>query len=52
VAIIQKHIVKRGKRTVVHQFFLGKNDEKLVAAWRLEFDEIRRTFDVRSFTSV
>jgi hypothetical protein len=52
VAVIQKHIVKRGKRTAVHQFFRAKDDEKLVAAWRLELNEIRLAFDVRSFTSV
>jgi hypothetical protein len=52
MAVIQKHIVKRGKRTAVHQFFRAKDDEKLVAAWRLELDGIRLAFDVRSFTSV
>ena len=47
--MIQKHIVKRGKRTVFPQFFRAMDDEKLVAAWGSDLDEILRVFDVRSF---
>ena len=50
VAVIQKYIVKRGKRTIVPQFFRGKGDEELFASWESDFDEIRRVFDVRYFT--
>ena len=50
--MVQKHIVKRGKRTPVHKFFRAKNDEKLVATWRLDLDKICRVFDVRPFPPV
>lgn len=49
--MIQEHIVKREKRTFVHQFFHAKNSKMVVAGWRLDLDEIRRVFTVRSFTS-
>ena len=52
MAVIQKHILRRGKRAIVPQFFRAKDDEKLVAAWRLDLDEIRRVFDVRPFTFI
>ena len=52
MATIQKHVVNRGKRTNFRQFFRAKDDEKLACAWRLDFDEIRRVFDVRSFASI
>ena len=48
--MIQKHIVKHGKRTVVHKYFRSKDDENLIATWRLDLDKIRGIFDVRSFT--
>ena len=50
--MIQHHIVKRGKRPIYRQFFHAKDDEKLVAAWSSDLDEIRRVFEVRSFTPV
>lgn len=50
--MIQKHIVKRGKRSIVHQIFHPKKDEKLVAAWKLDLDKIRHAFDVRFLTCV
>ena len=52
MAVIQHHIVKRGKRPIYRQFFHAKDDEKLVAAWSSDLDEIRRVFEVRSFTPV
>ena len=52
MTVIQKHITKRGKRTIVHRLFRSKDDEQLVATWTLDLDEIRRVFDVRSFASV
>ena len=52
VAAIQQHIIKRGsKRAKVREIFQPKDDKKLVAAWNLDFDEIRRVFEVHSFTS-
>ena len=47
VAVIQKHIVGRGKRTIFRQLFHAKDDGKLVAAWRLDLDQIRLVFEVR-----
>ena len=44
--MIQKHIVKRGKRFDFPQVFHTKGDETLLAAWRLELEKIRRVFDV------
>ena len=44
--MIQTHIIKRGKRSNFHQFFHTKDDEKLLATWRSDLDEIRRVFDV------
>ena len=52
MATIQKHIVKRGKRVALRRFIFSKENEKLIATWRLDLDEICRVFDVRSFTSV
>ena len=51
VAAIQQHIIKRGKRAIFRQFFQEKDDKKLVAAWNLDFDDIRRAFEVGPFTS-
>jgi hypothetical protein len=51
VAAIQKHIVKRGKRTGFRKVFHANHDENAIAAWRLEFEKIRRVFGVRSFAS-
>ena len=50
MAVIQKHIIKCGKRTIVHKYFRSKEDEQLVATWRLNLDDIRRVFDVRLLT--
>ena len=48
--MIQKYVVRRGKRTIVPQLFRAKDDKKSVTAWRSDLDEIRRVFEVRSFT--
>ena len=54
--MIQKYIVKRAKRTIFHKifrrFFYAKEDEKAVAAWRLDLDGILRVFNVRPLTRV
>ena len=50
VALIQKHIVKRGKRVIFYKHFGSKDDESLIATWRLDLDMIRGVFDVRSLT--
>ena len=52
LSVIQRHIIKRGKRSIFRRFFRPKKNEKLVATWRLELEKIRHVFDVRSFTSV
>ena len=52
VAVIQKHILKRGKRTIVRKLFRPKNNKKLVAAWKFDLDEILGVFEVRLFSSV
>lgn len=51
VAEIQKHIIKRGKRSVLTRPLRAKDYEEAITAWRLELDKIRRIFEVRSFTS-
>ena len=52
MAEIQKNIIKRGKRSVFSRPFRAGHDEEAIAAWRLDFDKIRRTFEVRTFTCV
>lgn len=47
--MIQKHIVNRGKRTVIRQFFHLKQHEDVVAGWRSDLGKIRRVFQMRSF---
>ena len=51
-AVIQQHVVKRGKRTLVRQLFHTKNDENAVAGWKLDLDRICRVFTVGSSVSV
>ena len=50
MSVIQKSIIKRGKRSIVHQFLSANNDGKMIATWKLDLDLIRRVFDVRVFT--
>ena len=47
---IEKNIIKRGKRNVLSRQFRARDDEKAIAAWKLELDKIRQVFEVRSFT--
>ena len=49
---IQRYIVKRGKRNTISRFFHAKNDREVIAAWKLDLNEIRHVFNVRSITSV
>ena len=49
---IQRNIIKRGKRNVFSRQFHARDNEKVIAAWRLDLDEIRRVFEVRSFTRI
>ena len=51
IPLIRKHIVKRGKQPIFRGFFRAKHDEKAVATWTLDLDEIHHVFDVRPFTS-
>ena len=51
MAEIQRHIARRKKRNLLSRFLHAKDDEKLIAAWKLDIDRIRRVFDVGSFTS-
>ena len=52
MAVIQKHIVKRGKRTIFRQLLRPEDNGKLAAAWRLDLDEINHALDVRYFVPV
>ena len=52
VVEIQRHIVKRGKRSVFSRPFHTKDDSKAIAAWRSDLDRIRRDFEVREVPSL
>ena len=47
---IERNIIKRCKRNVLSRQFRARDDEKAIAAWKLELDKIRQVFEVRSFT--
>jgi len=46
VTEIQEKIVKWGKRNAISQFLHTKNDEKMIATWRLELTRILQVFNV------
>ena len=46
---IERNIIKRGKRNALSRQFRARDDEKAIAAWKLELDKIRHVFEVRSF---
>ena len=48
---IQRHIVKRGKRSVFSRPFHTKDDSEAITAWRLDLDRIRRVVEVNSVAS-
>jgi hypothetical protein len=48
MAEIERHVVKRGKRSALSRPFHAKDDsEALIAAWKSGLDKIRRVVDVR-----
>jgi len=49
---IQGKIVKWGKRNAISQFLHTKNDEKMIATWRLELTRILQVFNVCPVHSV
>ena len=49
---IQRHIIERGKRSVISRHYHAKDDEKAIAAWKLDLKGILHVFNVRSATSV
>ena len=48
---IQRHIIKRGKRSVLSRPFHTKDDSEAIAAWRSDLDGIRRVLEVCSLAS-
>ena len=46
---VQKHIIRRGKRSVLSTPFHKKNNDGAFAAWKLDLDRIRRVFEVHFF---
>ena len=48
MANIQKELVKWGRRNAVSRHFHAKKDKEMVAAWRVDLDEIFQVFNVRS----
>ena len=51
VAEIERKVVKLGKRSVVSGLFHSKNDNKRIAAWRLDLNRILHVFKVRPISS-
>ena len=49
---IQRNIIKRNKRNLISRRYHAKDDEEAIATWSLDFNRIRRVFDVRSVTPV
>ena len=43
---IRSHIVKRGKRNVLSRSLHAKDNEKDIAAWKVDLGRIRRALDV------
>jgi len=48
VANIQREIVKWGRWNAVSRHFHAKKDKEVVAAWRVDLEEILQVFNVRS----
>jgi len=49
---IQRNIFKRNKRNLISRRYHAKDDKEAIATWSLDFNRIRRVFDVRSITPV
>ena len=49
--MIQKKVVKQGKRNVVSQLFYAKRDKDQIVGWKLDFIRILQVFHVRSIGS-
>ena len=49
---IQLHIIERGKRSVISRRYHAKDDEKAIAARKLDLNEILRVFNVRCVPSL
>ena len=49
---IRSHIVKRGKRNVLSRSLHAKDNEKDIAAWKVDLGRIRRALDVCPFICV
>lgn len=47
MADIQKKLVKWGKRNGVFRRLYAKNDEVMIATWKLDLDNILQVFNVR-----
>jgi len=47
VADIQKKLAKWDRRNPISRRFRAKDDEKMVATWRLDLDKILQVFRVR-----
>ena len=43
------NIIKRGKRNVLSRSFHARDNEKAIAVWKLDFDDICRILEVRPF---
>ena len=52
VAEIQGYFAERGKRNTISRRLHAKGDEEAITAWRLDPDETRRGFEVRSLASL
>jgi hypothetical protein len=48
VADIEKRLVKWGKRNAVSRRFRARNNDEVVANWKLDLDRLLQVFDVRS----
>ena len=48
---IQRYIIKKGKRSMFSRAFRTKDDNEVIAAWKLDFDRIRRVVEVRCLAS-
>lgn len=49
---VQRHVIKRGKRSVFSGPFYKKGNDEAIVAWHLNLDGIRRVFEVRFLTHV
>jgi len=50
VAGIQKHIIKRGRRSGVSRMFHAKDDKETIATWRSDLNRVLHVFNVCPIT--